>query len=73
MNISITPAANGYILRSTDPDDPAVVYQDTSPDEVEAFADFLRLLLDTYGPSTSRYSPKRVVIRVEPGDKYERA
>lgn len=31
----------------------------------------LRHLLDHYGPSTSRYSPKRIYVLVEPGDKYE--
>ena len=25
---------------------------------------------DEFGPSTSRYSPKRIYIQVEPGDKY---
>jgi hypothetical protein len=39
--------------------------------EVEAFADFLRDLVDHWGPQTSRYSPKRIYIEVRPGDKYE--
>ena len=37
--------------------------------EVEAFADFLRLIDEYYGPSTSRYSAKRIYVRVGPGDK----
>ena len=40
-------------------------------DDVEAFADLLRLIEEQWGPTTSRYSPKRIVIRVEPGDKYD--
>ncbi|MCK5376569.1 MAG: hypothetical protein KAJ97_05775, partial [Acidobacteria bacterium] len=48
-----------------------VVWQEKHEDEVECFADFLRTLDYEFGPSTSRYSPKRIVVRVEPGDKYE--
>ena len=48
-----------------------IVYQEQEDAEIEAFADFLRHLVDHYGPTTSRYSPKRISIRVEPGDKYE--
>jgi len=45
--------------------------QEKHEDAVECFADFLRTLNEELGPSTSRYSPKRIFIRVEPGDKYE--
>ena len=38
---------------------------------VEACADFLRFLLEKYGPASSRYSAKRIHVIVEPGDKYE--
>lgn len=40
-------------------------------EEIECFADFLRVLNDEYGPTTSRYSSKRIYINIEPGDKYE--
>jgi len=66
--------ANGLILeiryRDDSDDENEVVYQEME-DEVEAFAEFLRFLTDEYGPPTSRYSPKRIHVIVEPGDKYE--
>lgn len=75
MRFEIRRAKNGLILTAIDQNDEngkeEIVYQEKEEDEVECFADFLRLLDDTYGPSTSRYSPKRIYIKVEPGDKYE--
>lgn len=67
---------NGYVLKVVDQDGNAgepkeIVYQEKYEDEVECFADFLRYLDEHYGPSTSRYSEKRIYIRVEPGDKCE--
>lgn len=74
MKFEIRRAANGAILLvETDAPDATpdeVVYQEREDDEIEAFADFLRHLLEHYGPSTSRYSAKRIHIVVEPGDKY---
>ena len=75
MKFEIRRASNGAILRvETDPADTPpdeVVYQEREDDEVEAFAEFLRHLLEHYGPSTSRYSAKRIYVLVKPGDKYE--
>lgn len=74
MRFEIRNARNGTILRVEDAGvDGAeeVVYQETEADEIEAFANFLRFLVDHYGPTTSRYSPKRIWVIVEPGDKYE--
>ena len=73
MKFEIRSVQNGAVLR-VEPDYPdaapeEVVYQETELDEVEAFAEFLRYLVDHYGPATSRYSPKRIYVRVEPGDK----
>ncbi len=74
MKFEIHRAANGAILRvETDAPDAQldeVVYQEREDDEVEAFAEFLRHLLEHYGPVTNRYSAKRIHIVVEPGDKY---
>ena len=75
MKFEIRRVQNGVVLR-VEPDGPdaeaeEIVYQETETDELEAFADFLRHLVDHYGPHTSRYSPKRIYIRVEPGDKFE--
>lgn len=71
-------AKNGHILKvcytaEETGDAEEVVFQEKydEDDELECFADFLRVLNDQYGPSTGRYSPKRIYIRVEPGDKYE--
>jgi len=73
MKFEIRRVRNGAVLR-VEADDAEeggeVVYQETELDEIEAFADFLRHLLDHFGPTTSRYSPKRIRILVEPGDKY---
>jgi hypothetical protein len=75
--LKIRPVANGAILKvETDlPDTPPeeVVYQELEDAEIEAFAEFLRYLNEHYGPSTSRYSPKRIHVVVEPGDKFEPA
>lgn len=75
MKFEIRSVKNGAILR-VEPDYPdaeteEVVYQESETDEIEAFADFLRFLDEHYGPTTSRYSPKRIRILVEPGDKHE--
>ncbi|MCX6924077.1 MAG: hypothetical protein NT154_12840 [Verrucomicrobia bacterium] len=75
MKFAIRRVQNGAVLR-VEPDHPdaeteEVVYQEREDDEIEAFADFLRHLVDHYGPHTSRYSTKRIYIRVEPGDKLE--
>ena len=75
MKFEIRRVQNGAVLH-VEPDDPGaepedVVYQETETDDVESFADFLRHLVDHYGPHTSRYSPKRICVSVEPGDKFE--
>jgi len=74
MKCEIRSTKNGAVLR-VEHDYPEgeteeICYQETSDGEIEAFADFLRCLNDHYGPSTSRYSPKRIYIVVKPGDKH---
>lgn len=75
MKFEIRRVQNGAVLRVEPeiPDEEAkeIVYQETETGEIEAFADFLRLLLEHYGPTTSRYSPRRIRIVIEPGDKFE--
>jgi hypothetical protein len=76
MRFEIRAVHNGAILRvETDGPDGTeteeLVYQEIDGGEIEAFAAFLRELNDHYGPSTSRYSPRRIHVIVEPGDKYE--
>lgn len=76
MIFDIRRVKNGCVLKVTQTpeetgEEHEVVFQEKYDDEVECFADFLRLLDDEYGPSTSRYSAKRIYITVKPGDKYE--
>ena len=47
-----------------------ICYQETEYADIEAFSDFLRFLDEHYGPTTGRYSPKRIYISVKPGDKH---
>ncbi len=75
MKFEIRHAENGAILR-VEHDYPEgeteeICYQETEGGEIEAFADFLRYLNEHYGPSTSRYSPKRNYISVKSGDRFE--
>jgi hypothetical protein len=75
MKFEIRRVRNGAVLRiepgHAEAETEEVVYQEREDDEVEAFAQFLRHVADHYGPQTSRYSPKRIYILVEPGDKFE--
>lgn len=78
MRFEIRSVKNGAILRveydaGDEPEVEELVYQepDEEGNEVDAFAEFLWAITEHYGPSTSRHSPKRISIHVEPGDKYE--
>ena len=75
MKFEIRPAKNGIVLEvehgieGEEPEE--IVYQESDGNGIEAFADFLHYINDNYGPSTNRYSPKRIHITIEPGDKWE--
>ena len=76
MRFEIRHATNGWILKAAAPSSEGVevyevVCQEKYDNEIECFADFLRVRVEEFGPSTSRYSPKRIYIRVEPGDKHD--
>lgn len=80
MKFEIKRVTNGLILTAEYGSDLpeeniTLVYQEPSisleENEAEAFADFLRLINDNFGPMTSRYSKARIYVTVEPGDKYE--
>ena len=77
MKFEIRSAQNGVVLKVDhgldDGESEEIVYQESDGNEIEAFADFLNFLNDHHGPSTSRYSPKRIRITVEPGDKWQGA
>lgn len=73
MKFEIRKTMNGTVLRVEADDEGAVdevVYQEREDHEIEAFADFLREVLEHFGPVTSRYSKKRIFVVVRPGDKY---
>ena len=75
MRVEIVSAMNGYemtLFGDGDGLERLFVYQSESEEtDVESLSDMLRALVDEIGPLTSRYSPKRLYIRVEPGDKYD--
>ena len=76
MIFEIRRVKNGHILKIVSAESGAteseeIVYQEKFDNEVECFADFLRYLNEEYGPSTSRYSEKRIYINIKSGDKFE--
>ena len=71
MTYEIKCHKNGLVLKAVD-ENLGVVYEESADDEFQAFANFLRLLTDHYGPQDhGRYSEQRIYVRVEPGDKWE--
>ncbi len=74
VKFEIRRVQNGVILRvemDGAESGEELVCQECHNDEIEAFAEFLRDVVEQYGPATSRYSPKRISIRIEQGDKYD--
>jgi hypothetical protein len=78
--IKIECVDNGWLLTDeTDPDGPRrrvvesndVMRINPSKETMEAFVRLLWEVNDLIGPTTSRYSPHRVTIGLEPGDKHE--
>lgn len=69
----INKVKNGYtITRQYDNEEEyEVVVGLDSDDEVDGFAEFLNTINNEFGPSTSRYSSKRIRVIVLPGDKFE--
>lgn len=77
MRFELRSVRNGCILKACHTAEETgrreeLVYQESyaEDDEIERFADFLRIIADNYGPNTSRYSAKRIYITVRPGDKH---
>lgn len=81
MKLEIQSAGNGWIVTcktgSPEDQDEIMVFEgadncEVDPNQdVDKFADLLWYVSAQMGPSTGRYSPKRIKISVEPGDKYE--
>lgn len=76
MVMVIRKVDNGYVAEYRDEDSnesTTSVFETeygSEEAEVEAFQRFLYHIDEMLGPSTSRYSAKRIYIRVEPGDKH---
>ncbi len=76
MTISIKKADNGYIIRHFDDElgketNVVIEQRDNSEEEeIETFRSMLWELNEIMGPSTSRYSAKRISITTIPGDKH---
>ena len=73
--LKISMAQNGWILEEviTGGFNKTHVFQhnDSSLNEAEAFLELLNTVRDLCGPQDSRYSEHRVVVKIEPGDKFE--
>lgn len=72
MEIKITSAVNGFIIERTIEDEKQYFAFGGDGDEVDICADMLRFILSEMGPSTSRYSDKRIYVVVKPGDNNEK-
>ena len=75
LRFEIKEVSNGILveakyLHDDDATGEQLVCQFIEDDEIEAFAAFLRLLDEHYGPMSSRYSKERIYIVVAPGDKH---
>ena len=71
MKLEIRQVKNGVVFSIDGSEE--IVYQERDDEDLsaDAFAEILRFIIDEYGPSTSRYSAKRIYVEVRPGDKYE--
>ncbi len=67
--ILIDETINGskWLVAKPNGDDPI----NPSRETMEAFVELLWRVTDLIGPTTSRYSPHRIKISFEPGDKYD--
>jgi hypothetical protein len=72
MKFDLRRAKNGWILKYCDDESPEeIVGLEDENDEHEAFRSFLYEIMSHYGPSDSKYSPKRLRIVALPGNDYE--
>jgi len=68
FDLGIKMVQNGIIIQ--DKHDTCVFEEDDKATEVETFANALRHINMLLGPSTSKYSPQRIYVNVEPGYDY---
>jgi hypothetical protein len=69
MKFEIKYTENGVILKADKGE--IYCYQEQYDNAHDAFADFLRIIADNYGPTDSRHDPKRIYIKVRHGDNYK--
>ena len=72
--ITITTAANGWIVKESDGDFERVYcfsYDSIAGGDVKAFSGLLWHVTETLGMSGSRYDEERIYISVKPGDKHQ--
>lgn len=72
MKFEIKRCENGCYLKYENPEDDSeniYLYQNNhrKDEEIECFADFLRLIEDSFAPPTSKYDDKRIYIQTKPG------
>lgn len=76
MTLTIHSCENGWLIEHEYPweenerTDLYVFQGYEELEDVEACADMLRMVNELVGPTTSRYSEKRVHVSTEPGDKF---
>jgi len=72
--IKIETASNGWIVRHDVEGEGEHVYVfcegDSDEDTAKGFMSLLHYIKSVCGPHESRYSPYRVMIHIEPGDKH---
>ena len=64
-------AKNGYVVSFKECGETQYIVGVESNDEVDGFIDFLREVEDRFGPTSSKYSPKRVAMLWVPGNDFE--
>ena len=70
MKFEMTNALNGWVLKCEDSDSETMIVGAETEDEIECFRDFLTAIDENYGPTTSKYSPKRIRILCLPGNSF---
>lgn len=70
MKCEIKRVKNGWIFTYQDPENDEIIVGEETDDEAECFVSFLRTINEYFGPSSSKYSVKRVRILAMPGSDY---
>lgn len=74
MRFTIERASNGWIFRCVDDEDGgdngAIVANEESDNEFEAFRYLLWEIINQYGPTSGKYSEKQLLVAIVPGYDY---